>query len=444
MFRWIFRICALVLVLAVVAFLVVFRSALYNRFIVFPKHARAWEQIATLRQPVALDDGWTEYRGACHNHSELSHDSEVPFPEILAALKEAELDFIFMSDHCTDGKADYSRGWRGDHDGVVFTRGYEMSGGFMPWGLPDDTVLDSGKDLRELAREIDELGGALFFAHTEEERLWDLPELVGMEIYNIHTDFKDESFSDLLPDMIMSLRSYHDHVLRLLFDRQTAILAHWDELNQDRKIVGIAANDAHQNNGYRGYYTDNDTFLLRERGPYDIKEWKLNFLTRSLLRLAFSRLEPGRELFCITLDPYVRSLRFVNTHLLAQAKTEEGLLNALRHGRCFIAFDMVADARGFTYLCESPDGTFVMGDEVGFEPGLVLKAESPLPCRFILIRNGEQETQREGRTFRFEVAEPGNYRLEAELEILDEWTPWVYTNMIYVKKEEAPVASVSP
>lgn len=418
----------------------VFRTALYHRFYLFPKQARAWDDLRAKRIAVTLDDGWNEYRGACHNHSELSHDCEVTFPQVLQAAKEAGLDFIFMADHCIDGKADYSLGWKGDHDGVLFVQGFEMAQGFMPWGLPNDTILDNNQDPRERAKRIHELGGLLFFAHPEEERLWDLPELTGMEIYNIHADF-EEGLVALLPDLTLNLRAYPDQTLRLIFDRQNDILARWDELNKSRKIVGIAANDAHQNNGLRGYYTAKNTFLLRTTAKEDddsvLREWPLNFFTRTALRLFPGKLEPGKQLFRVDFDPYKQSLRFVNTHLLARECTEPALLDALRQGRCFVAFDMIADARGFVYCAETaaPDGSpnrAVMGESIPLAPGLKLKAQAPHECRFRLRCDGTAVQEAEGASFEYEPVKPGKYRVEAELLILGEWTPWVYTNPIEV------------
>ena len=56
----------------------------------------------------------------------------------------------------------------------------------------------------------------------------------------------------------------------------------------------------------------------------------LNFLTRQLLRMAIGPLEPGRQLFRVDIDPYERSMRFVNTHMLARDLTEASLIEALR------------------------------------------------------------------------------------------------------------------
>lgn len=434
--RWTLGIVIVLLLLGGVASGFAFRDALQRRFSEFPKTQAAWEKLRTQRAEVALDDGWSEFRGICHSHSELSHDCEVTFPQILEAAKKADIRFIFMSDHCDGNNADYSKGWKGNHDGVLFVRGYEMAEGFMPWGLPDETILKKDEDPKVLSAQIEQAGGLLFFAHTEEPRQWDLPELDGMEIYNIHTDVKDESYGDLLPDAILSGGKYGDHVLRRVFDRQTAILENWDKLNLDRNITGIAANDCHQNNGLRGFYTDRDTLLLCTTAKDDVvKEINLNFLTRTLLRLLPGPFETGRELFRVELDPYERQMRFVNTHLLANVATEEALLEALKLGRAFIAFDMIADARGFVFLAEDASGKKgVMGDTVQLGSGVKLRAESPLPVRFTLMCDGVQVDQQTGRTYERDVQQAGKYRLEAELDVDGTWTPWIYTNPIRVAR----------
>ena len=433
--KWTARLLAVVILLAVIAICIRFHDALYSRFVLFPRQAAAWKAIQSERWEVPLDDGWNEYRGVMHAHSELSHDSDISFPDIGAALHKADCNFIFMTDHPNEGKADYSKGWKGMHDGILFVRGYEMEGGFMPWGLSDDTILDNKEDQRALARRIADLGGVLFFAHCEEPRLWDLPQLTGMEIYNIHVDFMDENLKDLLPSVLLSLRSYPDQGFRLMFDRPTAFLQKWDEMNVSRRLTGIAANDSHQNVGWRLFYNPSDD-TLRLVGTGDKEEEskriKLNFFTRPLARLLLGPLEPDRELFRLELDPYERSARYVNTHLLATECTEPALLDALRHGRAFVGFDMLANARGFVFLAQGREKKVVMGEFIPLEPDLTLRMASPHSCRFTILRNGVQVAQLTGNAFDWKVPEPGKYRVEAELSILGEWTPWVYANPIEV------------
>ena len=187
---WLLRAAALILILLTAVVLFWMRSALYHRFVRFPRQAAAWEALRAQRQTVADNAGWPEFRGVCHSHSELSHDCEVPFGDILRAMKAAGVDFICLSDHCDDGRADFSRQWRGLREGKLFIPGFEMRDGFMPFGVASGVVLSNRMSSATLARRVIEGGGALFYAHPEELRDWNLPELTGMEIYNLHTDFK--------------------------------------------------------------------------------------------------------------------------------------------------------------------------------------------------------------------------------------------------------------
>lgn len=433
-FIWGLRLVAVLLIAAGLVFVGVFHEALYNRFITFPAQAEAWEALQAQREEVTLEDGYTDYQGLCHSHSHLSHDSNVPFEEILRVLKETGRDFIAMSDHCVGATADFGLQWRGLHDGVLFVPGFEMREGLMPFGLPSQAVLQCGDDLPRLAQIVKDEGGVVFFAHTEEERMWALPQLDGMEIYNIHTDFKDETaeggngYAKLAPDLILNLGTYPDQTFRLIFDEQTAILERWDELNKTRDITGIAGNDCHQNNGFTLTYTENDTLRLDDTSVATIGEYELNFFTRLMARIAFGPLEPGRELFRFQLDPYERMVRYVSTHALMNELTEAALLEALDEGRVYVSFDVLADATGFTFLADNGNTTVTMGEEMPFNNRVRLRAESPVPCRFTVIQDGEAVFTYEGRSLEWQPSAPGKYRVEAHVDLLGEWTPWVYTN----------------
>jgi hypothetical protein len=431
--RWTCWALAALFVLALVALLVLFRTAIYHRFITFPRQAAAWEALRDQRADVLKQHEWNEYRGNCHSHSELSHDSMVPFEEILRVMKENDRDFIMMSDHWVDGKADYSLQWRGMKDGVVFVPGFEMSQGFMPWRLPPETVIHSSDPIEEQARQIKEAGGLLFIAHPEQpDRPWHLEEIDGMEIYNIHADFQDEDLADFAPDILLNLRRWPDQTFRLIFDENTAVLANWDRLNKERDIVGIAANDCHQNVGVFAIWQGDGTLLLRQTDGKHDSEYRPGFLMRLFLRLFFGPLEPGRELFRVQLDPYERMTRYVSTHILAAELSEEALLEGLAEGRVFIGFDMIADSTGFTWMAESSRDRVVMGESIEKTPDLRLRALSPIPCRFTILNDGEILHQAEGREVVWQPSWHGKFRVRADLDINGEWTPWVYTNPITV------------
>ena len=357
------------------------------------------------------------------------------FEKILEALEVAKLDFICLSDHCVEGRGDFNWQWRGLHGGKLFVPGFEMNDGIMPFGVAAGVVLSNRTDGAILARQIIANEGVLFYAHPEEKRDWDRPELTGMEIYNLHTDFKRirGGLGGLLPEVLVNLKRYPDQFYHQNFHRPVELLQRWDDLNQTRHITGIAANDCHQNVGFRAFYTTNGTIRVEDTSPRTLKELKLNWLTRMVAHVVFGPLEPGRKLFHVQLDPYERSARFVNTHLLAKELSEPAVLDALRAGRAFIGFDMIADSAGFRWFARDGSATTVMGEVGTFSSGTKLRALSPLPCRFTIVRDGKPVHQFEDRAMEWTPPGPGKYRVEAELKIRDEWTPWVYANPIQLQ-----------
>ena len=426
------------LVLLVVAFLVLFRTAIYHRYVTFPKQAAAWKAIESRPVPIPYQTGWNEYRGVSHSHSLLSHDSEVPWEHILKTMKETGRQFICMSDHCQDGGESYGAQWRGVHDGVLFIPGFEMSHNLMPWGLPPDTVLHCGDDELTTAKTVHDKGGVVFVVHPEKKRDWSDPYLNGMEIYNLHADFMDEyevkgsmvqTLLRLAPDILMNLHAYPDQTLRLIFDRNVKMLQKWDEENQTRKMVGVCGNDCHQNIGVYGVWQPDGSVQLRSPAKEDIK---VSPYLQPLVRLVSTSFVPGKEAFRFQIDPYERSTRFVADHVLARELSEPAIIDALREGRVFVSFDMLADATGFVWMARGGGRQAVLGEQIALGPDTTLIAAAPFACRFTVLRNGVQVCQQEGTSLEWKPTETGKYRVEAELNILGEWTPWVYANPLEV------------
>jgi hypothetical protein len=445
--KWLRRSALLLTLLTVVVGLVTlfwFRGALYNRLVRYPAEQKEWQSIRSNRFPVAEDAGWREFRGILHSHSKNSHDCEVPFEEILRVLKSTGIDFICMSDHCTGGRADFDLQWRGVKDGKLFIPGFEMKEGIMPFGVRPGIVLSNQTDSAVLAKQVIDGGGVLFYAHPEEPRAWDRPELTGMEIFNIHASFKKIGIGHLLPELVVNQRAYPDQVFHSIAQRPTEFLRHWDELNLCKQLTAIAGNDCHQNTGVRIFYTEDGKLRIEDTSPKTISEFRLNFLTRPLAKIAFGPLEPKRLLAHIQLDPYERSARLVNTHVLARELSEAKVLEALRNGRVFVAFDMIADSTGFRWLATNNVSRAVMGESISFLPGIHLQAFSPHDCRFTVMKAGAQVHEAEGHQLDWQPAAAGKYRVEAELKIRNEWTPWIYSNPIELKQPGLTEAAPAP
>lgn len=422
------------------ALLVWLHEALWNRWVRFPREERAWAELRALRQPVPEDAGWPEFRGALHAHSELSHDSEVPFPDILRAMGRARLDFLVLGDHAQpDGRADFSAQWRGLHDGRLLIAGFELRDGFLAFGARPGVTLSNRTPPDQLARQLVAAGGVLFYAHPENPRDWDRPELSGMEIHNLHSDFKRaygsvaEAVRARLPDLLLSHGRYPEHVARLAFARPDDFLRRWDELNRARPIAGVAGNDAHQNVGFRLVVTERARLRLEDTSPRRLTEFGVPDWLRPALAAAAGPLEPGRRLFTVQFDPYDLSLRYVNTHVLARRLDEPEIVEALRIGRAFVAYSLLADATGFRWFAETGAAPVVMGETAPWRPGTRLRALAPVPGRFTLVRDGAVLGRAEGRAAAWDAPGPGNYRVEVELRVGDDWVPWIFANPVRLR-----------
>jgi len=113
--------------------------------------------------------------------------------------------------------------------------------------------------------------------------------------------------------------------------------------------------------------------------------------------------------------------------------TEPAIKDALRAGRVYVGFDLVADSAGFRWFAANGTNRVVMGETISLAPDLRLHAKSPFPCRFTIVRDGNKTFQKQGYEVEWAPPGPGRYRVEAELKVLNEWIPWVYANPIELR-----------
>jgi hypothetical protein len=112
----------------------------------------------------------------------------------------------------------------------------------------------------------------------------------------------------------------------------------------------------------------------------------------------------------------------------------EQVYDALREGRCYIAIDALAPARGFQLWAETPDGdTLPMGAEAPAGDWTV-RATVPRRARLHLRRDGNEVANSLGG----EIAHPtggeaGVYRVTATLEHRGRDRTWVVSNPIYLR-----------
>ncbi len=395
--------------------------------------------------------GYQDVRVVLHAHSGLSHDSRGTEEQIVAAAKKAKVRAVFMSEHPTPDRKWATEGLRGEKEGVLLVPGAELSDGLLIWRSEGQEWTPQMK-ASEVLEKLSGSRAVAFVAHPEERKddaAWNLPAFHGMEIYNTHADAEDSGYEKLLESfrkespfrllgVLSLLKKYPREAFAAVFDEQAEILGRWDRLNaaflsgekaSNRRVVGIAGNDSHQNVGISVETGDGGLVIKDALGRVISNPGKKG----GGLQLGGGG---GAPLVSHTFDTYDVSFGYVSTHLLLdpEAKvTEDSLFDTLLRGRAYVAFDWMADPTGFRFTAEHAGKSSPMGSDVPLAETPTLAARTNLPATLRLLRNGEEIRRVEGTEITAEVRAPGVYRVEAWLEVAGEKRPWIYSNPIYVK-----------
>ena len=396
----------------------------------------AVEQLKSDRQDVSLKSDYTDYRACMHVHSLLSHDSRGTIKEIRESAKRAGVKIIMFTDHPSE-KHDYiDDSHRGLDDGVLFIPGAEQTG--LQCYPTKSVQKEPAPTPQAKVDQVRATGGQVFLCHLEERMDWELDNLTGSEIYNVHADFKDElSLVKALRSPMGMLRlaplisEYPQEMYSALQDYPADYLRRYDELCMKSRLTGVEANNAHHNVGFRAFL-DKDGKVQLE-GALGDKLAQLDPGKVPLLKPLLLGKKPGDTIFHLDMDPYERSFHHVSTHMMLKELTEPAVRQCLEDGRAYVAFDWMADPTGFVYQATNADKVWEMGSEPPFEPGLDLRAEAPLAGTFHIWRNGKEIATSAGRSLNHKVTESGNYRVEVWLNMPDGPKIWILSNPIYVR-----------
>ncbi len=382
-----------------------------------PARPRAGEQWAPAhheeppRAPAPLD-GYLDLRGIFHAHSKWSHDSKGEPETIVAIANELELDFFFMTDH--PSPRSLTDGLRGRHGRTLFFAGAETHN-LLALDLARPVEGATGADAIAHVRSQD---GVALVAHPEEWTEWDAP-FQGMEVYNLHYDaLKDgplgaalerakgkrslTALADVLAtlekdpgakrvlDALSEVTDDPEAPLLAFLDRPSLYLERWDRLGKTRRVPGVAGNDSHENIKIGG----------------------------------------------ATLDPYARTLRLVDTHLLARGREAADVREALLAGRAYVAFEAFGDSFGFAFHAEdSKTGRVIaaMGEELVLTGETDLVAQAPPGGTIRILRDGVVVAEEQGQELVARVAHPGVYRVEVSVTRRGRALPWIIGNPIYLR-----------
>lgn len=310
------------------------------------------------RKPVSLATGYNEYRAVLHAHAEDATHTGGTRPELLAAAKRAGVSIVMLTDHVRPERDFINDSWRGPRDGVLFIPGAEDQG-FLSFPMKSIKGFETGKG-EQYIETVRSGGGNIFLSHVEERFDWPTDQLDGLEIYNHHTDVKNEGAFNLwlqgaltdpkrLPQLVATLNEFPEEVFGAQQDYLTDIIAKWDRDAQQHRLTGVAANDCHHNQVFTVTAIDDSTV---EVGYIASKPTTTQVTADKVPGVAalVKGKKPGELIARLDFDPYERSLRYVSTHILSHELSETAVRDALRHGHAFVAHDWLCDSTGFAFV----------------------------------------------------------------------------------------------
>jgi len=340
---------------------------------------------------------WYEYVGVMHIHSKDS-DGTKSIPEIAKIGNGLGLDFLFFTDHMTLKSLHLGReGWYGKTLVII---GYEIhdkdnKNHYLAFNVPE--VLPGELSAQEYVKKVKQEGGLGIIAHPDEIRkaipqfpsypwtAWDAQGFDGIEIWNQMSEWMEKLTKINQLKMILSPRS-------ALFSPTQRVLEKWDELNQERKVVGVGGVDAHAHS--------------LEIGP-----------------------------FKITIFPYKVQFQSIRTHILLDEPLSQDfqaarkqILTALKNCNVFCSHFRWGDAKGFSFLAQSRNEIAKIGNQIDLKEEVKLKVQTPQDAEIKLLCNGKLIEGASGNTLEYQMKDKGNYRVE----VFRKGKGWIFSNHIRV------------
>lgn len=352
-----------------------------------------------------------ELRFSLHIHTNYS-DGNASHEELVKIAIAAGLDGIITTDHNI---------WVGGLEGY-YGEGKKKLMLLVGEEIHDRTLNPPGNHLlaigasRELSRyaaspqqlinQIRRSKGLSFLAHPIEDPLemfnekdfswrdWNIQGFTGIELWNQMSEFKS-----VTPNLSSA-------IVNALFPKRMSLgplertLALWDKLiaAQKKPVVAVGGVDAHM--------------FLKKFGPFTIK-----------------------------LYPYLHHFRSITTHILTPKplvgnflEDRSMVLDALRQGHCFVAYDLPATTDGFIFSVDNNDGHFIMGDQVKIKGGLTFQIRLPQKNLCRLFKDGKMIQEWPDREVcTYITTDPGVYRVEAFTPYKGKLRGWIFSNPIYAR-----------
>ena len=364
-------------------------------------------------------------RGAIHVHTRRS-DGTGTMETVAEAASAAGLKFVIVTDHGPRvSLGDNFEGIRSPdsptyYGEVLIIDAVEITtdhGHLVALGLPK-APYRLGGEARDVVEDINRLGGFSIAAHPVSKRPstewkdWDVP-LDGIELLNGDSAWRDESVIGLTR-VILGYPFQRAEALTLLLDRPEAALSLWDTLLSERKVIGIAAADAHARIG---------TSLSANN-------------------------HPDRDRYSVPLPSYEAIFKTFSIGLPKLSLTGEAehdaiaVIEEIRAGRLYTLIDGIARSGALSFSATSGDQSVIGGEDLVIKGPVTIfvSVVGPLDTQISLVKNGQTLMRVPGPILEYQAEEeiPGIYRVEIDVPLApgNPPVPWIISNPIYLKKVE--------
>ena len=352
--------------------------------------------------------------GAYHVHTTRS-DGSGAIVEIAAAAARAGLRYVILTDHGDATRAPEAPQYL---DGVLVIDAVEIStdaGHVVALGLREASPYPLAGTASSVIDDIHRMGGRAFVAHPDSIRVplqWRdrRADVDGIEWFNVDSEWRDESWPRVFGAGARSLLRPAES-LATLFSRPGATLQRWDAMTRVRSVAGIAAVDAHASLAWDGEGSARPTTLIRM---------------------------PSYE----ALFRSVGQAAVLTTPLTGRADEDAAaVLGAITSGH---TFSLISAAGGpaIVEFSATQDGARAgIGDRLEAPARTAFQVAVPAApgARMVLLQNGREVANGQGRIEYSNPGIPGAYRVEVFLPTAS--VPWIVTNPIYLG-EPAPVEAV--
>ncbi len=331
------------------------------------------------------------FRGVFHVHTQYSHDSKAPLELVIQTAEKAGLDFVVVTDHNNlKAAAAYQKMAKPERPLLLF--GDEFStwhdGHLTGIGIKKEPPdLENAQDIINIFHKQ---GGYAIISHPLSRKKpwpnWNIEHFDGLEIFCFSDIFYAQNpMKLLLKAILLTPQAF----LKSELKNQEAGLKLWDEkLRSGHHVAAFGAVDAHIKLRLGNFYPEN----------------------------------------------YLLYFQAVTMYALTDELKEEKIVEALGHGKSFIAFEVYGLAQNFSFSALSEGKTYGPGDSMVTQSPILVTIKTPKESDIRLIHNGKTTQQNQGKMLEWKVLEPGYYRAE----VYREGKLWIVSNPIYVESKPNP------